>query len=118
MKQMRILEDLEKTLLQISESILIILIVVFFNIGFYFMGVVVFIGALIIWLTENEKVHLTALWTLILTGLFAVIFLGNFLIGIILILLAVGETYLRGGLLGDTEEIKNPENILSSKEPV
>jgi hypothetical protein len=118
MKPMRILEDLENILLQISESILIILIVVFFEIGFYFMGLVVFIGALIIWLTENEKVHLTAFWTFILTGLFAVIFLGDFLLGIIMMILAVGENYLRGGLLGDTGEIKNPENILSSKEPV
>jgi hypothetical protein len=90
----------EKYLLIISIILLILISEFLFNLKFYIYSIVFFIGAFVIWLIENGKVHITIFWTLFLSGIFFLLIMGNFLFATCLIIIAFLELFLNSALRG------------------
>lgn len=90
----------EDYLIILSEILLILIFVLLFLTRHYVYGIVFFIGALVMYLYENDILHLVVFWGLIIIGSILILILGNFLFGTVLILFAIAELYLNNALNG------------------
>ncbi len=89
----------ERYLIILSEILLIVLFAFLYYQEYYLYAVICFIGALLIWLFETKELHLISFWTLIIIGA-VVLILGDFLLGIVIILFSFGELYLNSAFRG------------------
>ena len=92
--------NIETYLLIVSEIILIILFALLYHQTYYLYAIICFIGALVIWMIENDDVHSITFWTLIIIGAVFILFLNNALLGIVIVLFGFGELYLNSALRG------------------
>ena len=89
---------IEKYMLIFSEILLIVLSELSFYYSKNFYGFLLAVGVFVLWLIENDQIHLTVFWSLILTGMFFVL-IGAFIFGVAIILIGVGELYLNDALI-------------------
>lgn len=93
--------NIEDYLLIFAEIILILLFALLFYQGYHLYAIVFFIGAIVVWMMENDKLHLIVFWTLIISGIIVFFILNDYLLGIVIIIFGVFEMYLNSALRGN-----------------